>query len=260
MSSRRVRPIEETEAAWVPEYFGEEYLRLYQFPPSRTDPEVAFLTEALSARIPLDGRVLDLGCGQGRHAIPLARHGFHVIGLDVQANLLTVAARRARDAEVDLPLVRGDMRRLPFADGSFDAVLCLFSAFGYFADEENARVLAEVARALKPGGWFVLDVANRDALLRHAQPRSWKRLPDGALVITTWRWDVWAGRYMHEQVLVDGDQQRRFSHSVRVYTCTELRELLREVGLTVTDAVGGFRGEALELDAPRLVLIAQRAS
>ncbi|HOS44313.1 MAG TPA: methyltransferase domain-containing protein [Armatimonadota bacterium] len=260
MCSRRVRPIEETEAAWVPEYFGEEYLRLYQFPPSRTDPEVAFLAETLSARLPPRGRVLDLGCGQGRHAIPLARRGFRVIGLDVQANLLDVAARRARDSGVDLPLVRGDMRRLPFADGTVDAVLCLFSAFGYFADEENARVLAEVARVLKVGGWFVLDVANRDALLRHAQPRSWKRLPDGALVISTWRWDVWTGRYTHEQVLVDGDEARRFAHSVRVYTCTELRALLRDAGLAVMDAAGGFRGEALALDAPRLVLIARTAA
>jgi SAM-dependent methyltransferase len=259
MRTRRVCPIEETEAAWVPDYFGEDYLRLYQFPATRTDPEVAFLTRELTARMHPHGRVLDLGCGQGRHAIPLAQHGFRVIGLDYQANLLAVAARHARDRNVDLPLVRGDMRRLPFAEG-FDAVVSLFSAFGYFADAENARILAEVARVLRPGGWYILDVANRDALLRTVQPRSWKRLPNGALVINEWNWDVVTGRYTHHQVLVDGDRQRAFTHSVRLYTYTELRDLCQQAGLTVMATAGGFRGEALTWDAPRMVLIAQKTA
>lgn len=259
MASRRVRPIEETEAAWVPDYFGEEYLRLYQFPAERTDPEVAFLLQALTARLSPQGRVLDLGCGQGRHAIPLARHGFRVTGLDFQANLLEVAGERAREAGVSLTLERGDMRQLPFADGAFDAVMSLFTAFGYFSDAENAGVIAEVARVLQPGGWFVLDVANRDGVLRHAQPHSWKRLPDGALVISEWTWDIPTARYTHQQMLVDGARQRRFSHSVRLYTYTELRDLLGGAGLTIEAHAGGFRGEALDLQAPRLVLLAKKA-
>ena len=252
-----MRPIKETEAAWVPDYFGDDYLRLYQFPPERTAPEVDFLVQELTKRIPPAGLVLDLACGQGRHAIPLAQLGFRVIGLDFQQNLLHVAARAAGEQQVTLPLVRGDMRRLPFAD-AFDAVLNLFSAFGYFSDEENAHVLDEVARSLRPRGWFMLDVANRDALLRNAQPCSWKRLPDGTLVVSEWRWDVPTGRYTHRQLLIGEGGQRSYTHSVRVYACTELAAMLRGAGFVVDAMHGGFRGEALTMDAPRLVIIARR--
>jgi SAM-dependent methyltransferase len=257
MSSRRVRPIEETEAAWVPEYFGDDYLRLYQFPEERTGPEVAYLRQTLAAAIPPAGRVLDLACGQGRHAIPLAAAGYRLTGLDIQANLLREAACQAQAHEVPLALVRGDMRRLPFAP-VFDAVLCLFSAFGYFDDAENAGVLAEMAAVLRPGGLLVLDVANRDALLRQAQPRSWKRLPDGTVVISEWTWDVRSGRYTHWQLLVHGTAQRSFTHTVRLYSCTELEALCTAAGFTVEGIDGGFRGEALDLQAPRTIVRARK--
>jgi len=252
--SSNVRPLEQTEASWVTEYFGEDYLRLYQFPVERTDPEVEFVAEMLADRIAPGGLVLDLACGQGRHAIPLAARGYRIIGLDYQLHLL----RKAKEAEGEgVFFVRGDMRRLPFPE-TFDAVVNLFTAFGYFSDEENARILCEVARVLRPGGWLVLDVANRDALIRNAQPRSWKRLPDGSLVLSEWTWDVATGRYTHWQLLL-GDQDRRsFMHSVRVYTCTELTALLGNAGLTVVARHGGFRGEALNLDAPRLIMIARK--
>lgn len=252
-----MRPLEETEAAWVPDYFGDDYLRLYSFPPERTDPEVAFLMAELHARIAPQGTILDLACGQGRHTIPLAQRGFSVVGLDYQQNLLYAATRAAQQVGVSPAFVRGDMRRLPFGPG-FAAVLNLFTAFGYFSDAENQRVLAEMARVLCPGGWLILDVANRDALLRTAQPRSWKRLADGTLVVSEWQWDVPSGRYTHHQWLITATGQRALTHSVRVYTCTELTTMLREVGLRLDAVHGGFRGEALTLDAPRMVLIAQK--
>lgn len=253
-----MRPVEESEASWVPEYFGDEYLRLYQFPDERTNPEVDFLSRELSGRVPPGGRVLDLACGQGRHAVPLAQRGYRVTGLDYQQHLLDRAAHLADAQQVTLELIRGDMRQLPFTD-AFDAVVIMFTAFGYFSDEENAGVLHEVARALRPGGWLVLDVANRDALIRHAQPRSWKRLPDGALVVSEWEWDPVGGRYSHTQWLIDDESRRRFRHAVRVYTCTELAELLRGAGLALEAVHGGFRGEALALDAPRMICIAQKS-
>ena len=168
-------------------------------------------------------------------------------------------AAQARALDVPLGLVRGDMRRLPF-DGAFDAVICIFTAFGYFADAENARILHEVARALRPGGWFVLDVANRDALIRHAQERTWKELADGTRVTSAWTWDVAAGRYTHRQWMRGTDgRETALTHSVRVYTSTELTALLEAAGFRVERRHGGFRGEALTLDAPRLITLAQRA-
>lgn len=249
-----MRPLEQTEAAWVTEYYGEDYLRLYQYPDERTNPEVEFVAGVLAERIAPGGLVLDLACGHGRHAIPLAARGYRIVGLDYQLHLLQKAKETAGGGVF---FVRGDMRRLPFPE-TFDAVVNLFTAFGYFSDEENAGILREIARVLRPGGWLVLDVANRDALIRTAQPRSWKRLPDGSLLISEWTWDVATGRYTHWQLLLGERERRSFTHSVRVYTCTELTALLRDAGFTVVARHGGFNGEALALDAPRLITIARK--
>ncbi len=253
-----MQPLEETLAAWVPDYFGDEYLQLYQFPAERTEPEVAFLSAELRQRVAADARLLDVACGQGRHAVGLATAGFRVTGLDFQQNLLDAAAQSASEHGVEVTLVRGDMRDLPFT-GEFDAVTLMFTAFGYFDDAENARVLQETAKALKPGGWLIVDVANRDALLRKAQEKSWKRLPDGMVVVSEWQWDVRAGRYTHTQLLLAETGRRQLQHSVRVYTCTELETMLITAGFRVDALHGGFNGEALTLDAPRLIIIAQKA-
>lgn len=252
-----VRPIAETEAAWVADYFGEDYLRLYQFPADRTDPEVAFVAEELAARIPAGGEVLDLCCGQGRHAIPLAQMGFRITGIDLQENLLAVARQKAGAADVALTLLQGDMRELNYT-AEFDTVINLFSAFGYFSDEENALVLGLISRALRPGGIFIIDVANRDALVRHAQQHSWKRLPDGTLVISEWQWDARHGRYHHWQLLVNEQQQREYRHSVRVYSCSELCALLAQAGLQVENVYGSFQREALGLDTPRMICVSHK--
>ena len=97
-------------------------------------------------------RLLDLCCGHGRHAVPLAQLGYRVSGLDLSRPLLARAAAAAAAQGQRVGLVEADMRRLPFADGSFDAVLNLFHAFGYLEDEaQDELVLDEVARVLAPG-------------------------------------------------------------------------------------------------------------
>lgn len=254
-----MEPLTDSEAAWVTEYFSEDYLRIYQFPEERTGPEVAFLTRELGARILAGGRVLDLACGQGRHAVPLAAAGFSVVGLDFQEPLLREARLAAERAGVSLPLVRGDMRALPFSE-EFDAVINVFTAFGYFSDEENARVIAEIARALRPGGFLIIDLANRDALLRRVQERSWRTLPDGSLLLNEWQWDPISGRYTYPQILVTEKGTKHFTHTVRLYTCTEISDMLRRAGFQIEAYHGGFNGEALTMDAPRMIVIARRNS
>ncbi|MHB9022568.1 MAG: class I SAM-dependent methyltransferase [Armatimonadota bacterium] len=255
-----MQPIENSEASWVPEYFDEDYLRIYHFPEERTGPEVAFLLDRLAAGVSPDAKVLDLACGQGRHAIPLARQGFRVTGLDYQENLLRVARETAGEAGADVRWVQGDMRSLPFADASFDAVVNMFTAFGYFSDEENARVIGEIARVLRPGGTFILDVANRDfQIISHVEPRTWRRLPDGGLLLNEWIWDPATSRYTYPQILIDAHGQRHFTHTVRLYTCPELTALCHQNGLEVEAVYGTFLGEGLTVGAPRMILIARKA-
>jgi SAM-dependent methyltransferase len=146
---------------WFEQWFGEEYHVLY---PHRDDTE-AQLAVALIRRVApwSPGQlVLDLACGAGRHAAELERAGARVIGLDLSPAMLHRAQRRVR-----APLVRGDMRALPFRPGTFGLVVNLFTSFGYFrSDTEHGAVMRQVAEVLAPDGRFVIDYLNAEQVRR----------------------------------------------------------------------------------------------
>jgi len=103
-------------------------------------------------------RVLDVGCGYGRIAMPLAQSGFDVTGLDVSEVLLQSARERAARQGVAVPWVRASMGRMPLPDTSFDVVLCLWSAFHeLLLEEEQLQAVREMRRVLRPGGWCLVE-------------------------------------------------------------------------------------------------------
>ena len=147
----------DVDPRWHESFFGEDWLRIaLSIPDERADQQTDFVVSALE--LAPGARVLDLACGHGRHSARLARLGFDVTGLDVSASSLELA----RETEPAAEYVEGDMREIPVEDESFDAVINLFTAFGYFEDEDDdQRVLNEVARVLRPGGAFLIDTLIR---------------------------------------------------------------------------------------------------
>lgn len=220
--------------------------------PERTEREVGFLV----SQLPAGARVLDLACGTGRVGIPLARAGFDVCGLDLSNGALAVA--RAEAPELDLR--QGDMRELPWPDGEFDAVVNLWTAFGYFPERsDDERVLREVARVLRPGGLFVLDTVNAAALHRAMAPEGWSELEDGTLWLERRAYDVATGRGQAWWTFVRPDGTRvthAFDH--RLYSAPEYGELLRGAGLEPVRWFGGFDAAELTLDSWRLIVVAER--
>ena len=247
--------------AWYAEFFGADYLRLYRpyLTPKRTEADVIGLVRRLA--LPAGSRILDLCCGQGRHSIPLAVLGYRVTGLDLNPVLLGHAMSLDRDVEAGVRWVQGDMRRLPFGS-EFDAVINVFTAFGYLENEaEDFQVLRDVERTLVPGGLFLLDVVNREALVRHFMPAEVEHRDDGLVVLQEQELDMRSSRLAVRVTLLEsGGRGKEYRQSIRIYTLTELSGMLASAGLTLERYYGDLDGSPLNLDSRRLVLVARKST
>lgn len=242
---------------WWDVYFDELYLRMFEtiLTPERTAEEVAGAMTMLELRP--GARILDLCCGQGRHAVPLARVGYRMIGLDRSSYLLGQAQQAAQKAGVEVPLVWGDMRRLPWRE-QFDGCVNLFTSFGYFEDEEeNEEVLCQVCQVLKPGGVFLLDLSNRDYYLLHLWPNGWRRHGQ-AIILEDTDFDPITCRFTMTFTWVEGAKRKSLTHSVRHYTVPELVGMLHRAGLDPLDFYGDFDGSEFELYSKRLIVVARK--
>ena len=139
-----------------------------------TKNEVELFTSILN--IPKDSAILDLACGQGRHSIEMAQKGYtNVTGLDRSHYLIRKAKTAVQQEALKISFKEGDARKLPFPPDTFDVVMILGNSFGYFeSNEDDAMILKEVFRVMKPGGTFLIDVADGSYLRTHYQPRSWE--------------------------------------------------------------------------------------
>lgn len=244
---------------WPVAFFDDDYLRIYrpQFQPERTEAETRFIAASLG--VAPGAEVLDLACGFGRHTIGMAQHGYRMTGLDFNPRYLEIAAADAQAAGVQVTWRTGDMRALGVEQG-FDAIYSYFTSFGYFDDDDNERVLAEVARALRPGGRLLMEMMNRDHLIAQPQQRTWTQRDDGALLMEETSLDPVTSRVVSRQVLIDpqGGTQVTKEYSLRAYTCAELSALLRRHGLVVTGVSGGAEHLTYGPESRRLALVAER--
>jgi len=246
--------------AWYESFFGEDYMRFHlrggEWLEERTNPQCDFVVSALA--LPPGARVLDLCCGQGRHAVELAHRGLQVTGLDLSEHLLSLAQRRADEAGVQVEFVRRDMRDLPW-ENEFDAVLNLFTSFGYLeTEEEDQRVLAAVARALRPEGRVMIDLMNREKLPTGFRPKNWYE-HEGHLVLENHEWDVLRARLTMTRTIVAPDGTRRETGFVlRVYAHSEIMAMLARAGLAWEHSYGGYDGSDYGPDSRGMIVVARK--
>jgi SAM-dependent methyltransferase len=247
------------ERDWYRRIFNEDYLARYAplLPPERTQREVDGIVRLLA--LPPGSSVLDLCCGHGRHSIPLALHGYRITGQDLSEPFLARARADAASSGAAVRWVHGDMREIPF-DSEFDAVINIFTAFGYLeSDTEDQRVLQQVHRALKPGGRFLMEIIHRDNLLKRFSFNGWQRFSDGLLVLEERRFDLLTGRQDVDGLMLYPDGTRAaFAHSLRLYSLSELARMLREAGMEVESAFGGLDGDDLTLESRRMAVLARK--
>jgi len=259
--------------AWYERWFGERYLEVYEHR-DRAEAERFVETILAHAQLPPGARVLDVACGRGRHALRFARAGLRVMGIDLSLPLLARGREALREhtggGAVEeagpgepprLLLVQADMRELPAFEGprGADLVVNLFTAFGYFEDEEeDALALDQMARCLKPGGRLVLDFMNRprvvgelveeDAEEREGfRVRQQRSLTDGE-------------RRVEKRIILEYADGRVEEHteSVRLYAREDLERLACYAGLEVESFWGDYEGADHTPSSPRCILVARR--
>src|SRR5262245_4791246 len=180
---------------WFASWFDSpHYHALYGY---RDNAEAVAFVDALVERLrPAPGaRVLDLGCGSGRHARHLNAKGLDVTGLDLAASSIQTARRSENE---HLRFRRHDMR-VPFGRAAFDCVFNFFTSFGYFEGDEHLKIVTNIADSLRPGGRLVLDYLNAGYAARRLTPEETRQVDGTVVHIARWMAD---GRF-YKQILID---------------------------------------------------------
>ena len=250
---------------WYKTFYDEHYLKEYAqgLTPERTQREVDFINGTLNLPQAAPGatggaRILDLCCGHGRHTVELAAAGYSVVGQDLSVTFLDLAKDAAAARNLQIQFVHSDMREIPF-EGEFDAVINMFTAFGYFDDEENQKVLDAVARALKPGGKFLIDLLNTLRIIRDFRPQSWDELSDGTVVLTKRDYNFLTGNTEEHRTYITPDGSKREIHLAwRLYFYPELTKMLNRADLTPIQVFGDYDGSEYTWDSRRMIVLAEK--
>jgi ubiquinone/menaquinone biosynthesis C-methylase UbiE len=202
-------------------------------------------------------KVLDLCCGPGRHSLELAHRGYHMTGVDRTDAYLKQAREKAEAGGLSIEFVQDDMRLFCRPD-SFDAVLNLFTSFGYFEDPaENQHVLANAYRSLKMGGRLIMEMMGKEILARIFEERGWWEQEGVTYLEERKIIDGWT-RIENRWIKLQGQVRHEFTLSHWLYSAAELTTMPKEAGFSAVDVYGDSEGAPYDHTAKRLVALAHK--
>jgi len=214
-----------------------------------------------------DDRLLDIFCGYGRHALPLARMGARVIGVDISAEYVAELQREANVAKLSVTAIEGDFLTLTDADfgpaGSFDAAYCLGNSFSFFAYGPMQAFLSRIAGLLKPGGRFLAHTEMvAESVLPDYQARNWQPIGDAAdpiLFLAENEYAPLESRIDSHLTYVHNGQTQTRTAQHYIYTLAELHRLLAGAGLSVVACYGTVDGDEYQLGDQGVWLLTEKA-
>lgn len=238
---------------WFAEWFNSPYYHLlYQ---NRDEQEAERFIDALLEALqpPAGAKVLDLACGRGRHSIYLAERDLEVVGLDLAPESIQ-SANLSQKANLRFDV--HDMRQ-PFPHGPYDYIFNLFTSFGYFESEaEHLITLSNIAQALKPGGYLLLDFLNAPKVVAQlvlAESKSVKNI-DFRI-----RRCLANGRITKDIIFSTGRQKHHYTEQVWAFDLPAFQAFFKEVGLELRETWGNYALASYQANSSdRLILLAQK--
>lgn len=235
-------------AAFAPFMFSAERI-------TRTPVEVDQILEM--ANINPGARILDMGCGPGRHSLEFARRGYSVTGVDRTGYYLEMAREKAAEERLAVEFIQDDMRNFR-RRSSFDVVLSMYTTFGYFEDAgDNLKVLANIFESLTVGGRLLIEMMGKEVLARIFVERNWVE-QEGVFLLEERKiinsWNMIENRW----ILLYPDRRLEYQLSHWLYSSSEITAMLAEVGFHEIDIYGGIDGSSYDTSASRLVTLARK--
>lgn len=237
---------------WFKVWFDSPYYHLLYRHRDRSEAGRFISNLVNELELPKGSKILDMGCGKGRHCIMLNELGFDVVGIDLSESNIAAASSYNRP---DLQFIRHDMR-VPLRGLEFDLVLNLFTSFGYFkTHSENLEVLKAANSVLKSGGRFVLDFLNSTKALQELVPHETKEIEKTHFDI---RRSVEDGIIV-KRIEVNHNPEVRFEERVQALLLDDLLQLFEQAGLKPLATYGSYDFKPFDEETSgRLIIIAEK--
>lgn len=204
-------------------------------------------------------KILDAGCGPGRISVELALRGLNVTGVDLIQSELDAAAETAADENVDLELIRADLRTFK-SEKKFDCAVNLYTSFGYCDTiEEDAQILKSIYESLKDGGYFILENLSRETAIMSFTEGEWFERA-GKTVLTQFEvvgaWEGLRSRW----ILIDNETGGRIDHEFvqRLYSAVELKRIMLGIGFKSVEIYGNYDFSPYNQNAKTMVIVARK--
>lgn len=240
---------------WTEKYFDELYMKfiLEQQKDEITEMQVDLIAKFLKS----NAYILDAGCGIGRHSFSLSKRGFKVLGIDSS----DLYIKRAKEILVssqltDIKFEVKDMREdLGFE--LFDAIINIWSSFGYFEDNVNNKIMENFYRALKKGGILFIDIENRDYILKHFISETFKE-KEGIFILERRNFNPIKSVITTHRYFIVGSERKEYVRHLRMYTVTEMINITKENNFAIQKVMGNYDGSKFHSESPRIILVCRK--
>lgn len=254
IATKNIQPWYSEEAG----FFGEHYFDIVNINPvnENTPHQCDFIEKVLGLNN--EAKILDLCCGHGRFTNELASRGYKMTGQDINQYFLNIAKKKADDLNLNINWIKSDMREIPF-ENEFDAVLNMFTSFGYLgSDEEDEKVISAVYDVLKTGGKFLLDYVNKDFIIRRFLAEDRREIPNGYVVISRNYDFLRCSHYETFDIFLNDKFIKRYENHFRFYAASEIASMLERNGFRILNAYGDFDFNPLSLDSKGCIIAAEK--